>query len=173
MRFTSDYEYLAAIQNSSLKIVQFVIDCPIYANAFQSACCRFRTRHGPQTPGVKWPLYLYAHRPYVAPAWLRGGNAQTIYPYLLSRPLIPYRRERWELDDGDFIDIDWLDSQHDAPLVVIFHGLEGSSCSHYVLSIMSMLQETGLARGSGTLSGLFRNAQSVAARISCRRFGGN
>jgi uncharacterized protein len=81
--------------------------------------------------------------PYIAPAWLRGGNAQTIYPYLLSRPFIPYRRERWELDDGDFIDIDWLDSRHDAPLVVLFHGLEGSSCSHYVLSIMDMLQELG------------------------------
>ena len=48
--------------------------------------------------------------PYIAPSWLKGGNAQTIYPYLLSRPFIPYRRERWELDDGDFIDIDWLDN---------------------------------------------------------------
>ena len=82
-------------------------------------------------------------RPYIAPTWLRGGNAQTIYPYLLSRPVIPYRRERWELDDGDFIDIDWLDSHHDAPLVVLFHGLEGSSCSHYVLSVMGMLQDLG------------------------------
>lgn len=82
-------------------------------------------------------------RPYIAPAWLRGGNAQTVYPYLLARPFIPYRRERWELDDGDFIDIDWLDSHPGAPLVVLFHGLEGSSCSHYVLSIMGMLQELG------------------------------
>ncbi len=142
--FTSDCEYLAAIQNRSLKIIQFVIQsCPIYANAFQSACCRFRARHGPQTPGVKMASFPLCAGPYIAPAWLRGGNAQTIYPYLLSRPFIPYRRERWELDDGDFIDIDWLDSHHDAPLVVLFHGLEGSSCSHYVLSIMGMLQELG------------------------------
>ncbi|SEK98809.1 YheT family hydrolase [Nitrosovibrio tenuis] len=82
-------------------------------------------------------------KPYIAPAWLRGGNAQTIYPYLLSRPFIPFRRERWELDDGDFIDIDWLAGHHDAPLVVLFHGLEGSSSSHYVLSIMGMLQDLG------------------------------
>ncbi len=82
-------------------------------------------------------------RPYVAPAWLRGGHAQTIYPYLLSRPLIPYRRERWELDDGDFIDIDWMDNAPDAPMVVLFHGLEGSSCSHYVVSLMTMLRELG------------------------------
>lgn len=85
---------------------------------------------------------MYA-RPYIAPAWLRGGNAQTIYPYMLSRPFIPYRRERSELDDGDFIDIDWLDGHHDAPLVVLFHGLEGSSYSHYVLSIMGLLQDLG------------------------------
>lgn len=82
-------------------------------------------------------------RPYIAPPWLKGGHAQTIYPYLLARPAIPYRRERWELDDGDFIDIDWLDNHHDAPLVVLFHGLEGSSGSHYVLSMMSMLQDLG------------------------------
>ena len=81
--------------------------------------------------------------PYIAPSWLKGGNAQTIYPYLLSRPNIPYRRERWELDDGDFIDIDWLDNASNAPLVVLFHGLEGSSGSHYVLSMMSMLQDLG------------------------------
>ncbi len=82
-------------------------------------------------------------KPYIAPAWLRGGHAQTIYPYLLSRPVIAYRRERWELEDGDFIDIDWLDNPVDAPLVILFHGLEGGSCSHYILSIMTMLRRLG------------------------------
>ena len=92
---------------------------------------------------MKTPLPLLRARPYIAPAWLRGGNAQTIYPYLLSRPLIAYRRERCELEDGDFIDIDWLDNRQDAPLLVIFHGLEGGSCSHYVLSMITKLQELG------------------------------
>ena len=82
-------------------------------------------------------------RPYVAPMWLRGGHAQTIYPYFLARPSIPYRRERWELDDGDFIDIDWLEGARDAPLVVLFHGLEGSSNSHYVVSTMTLFREIG------------------------------
>lgn len=80
---------------------------------------------------------------YVAPVWLRGGHAQTIYPYLLRRSPIAYRRERWELEDGDFIDIDCLDNDTDAPLVVFFHGLEGSSYSHYVVSAMNLLQELG------------------------------
>lgn len=79
--------------------------------------------------------------PYRAPKWLLGGNAQTIYPYLLNRRLpVYYRRERWELEDGDFIDVDWLDGQPDKPLVVLLHGLEGGSRSHYALSIMRLLQ---------------------------------
>lgn len=78
---------------------------------------------------------------YRAPKWLPGGNAQTIYPYLLNRRLsVCYRRERWELEDGDFVDVDWLDGLSDKPLVVLLHGLEGGSRSHYALSIMRYLQ---------------------------------
>ncbi len=81
---------------------------------------------------------------YSAPIWLPGGNAQTIYPYLLkTKKLINYRRQRWELDDGDFIDIDWMDGKKEMPLVVFFHGLEGDSDSHYVLSMMSELKSLG------------------------------
>lgn len=87
------------------------------------------------------PLYT---EPYVAPKWLPGGNAQTIYPYFMRQtPLFAYRRVRWELDDGDFVDVDWLDGNTDAPLVVIFHGLEGGSSSHYILSIKRILQQYG------------------------------
>ena len=81
---------------------------------------------------------------YIAPNWLPGGNAQTIYPYLFKlKTLINYDRERWELDDGDFIDIDWMGGRENKPLVVFFHGLEGDSYSHYVLSMMSALKELG------------------------------
>ena len=81
---------------------------------------------------------------YTAPSWLPGGNAQTIYPYLFKpKKLISYRRERWELVDGDFIDIDWMDGADNKPLVIFFHGLEGDSYSHYVLSMMSALKKWG------------------------------
>lgn len=84
------------------------------------------------------------YKPYVAPSWLPGGNAQTIYPFLLRSLIIPaYQRERLELDDGDFIDIDWLDNPIDRPLVIMFHGLEGGSSSHYARSIMGLFQESG------------------------------
>jgi len=46
---------------------------------------------------------------------------------------LPYRRERWDTPDGDFVDVDWLETGGDGrkPLLVLFHGLEGSSRSHY------------------------------------------
>jgi predicted alpha/beta-fold hydrolase len=71
-----------------------------------------------------------------APRWLPGGNLQTIWPALFSSPAAqppaPYRRERWDTPDGDFIDLDFVDAPDPAaPLLVLFHGLEGSSASHY------------------------------------------
>ena len=42
-----------------------------------------------------------------------------------------YRRERWLASDADFVDVDWLDAPAGATLLVLFHGLEGSSRSHY------------------------------------------
>jgi predicted alpha/beta-fold hydrolase len=76
---------------------------------------------------------------YVAPRWLPGGNLQTIWAARFGRrvitPLPPYRRERWTAPDGDFIDVDFLEAQEKGagprPLLVLFHGLEGSSHSHY------------------------------------------
>ncbi|SFE21233.1 YheT family hydrolase [Nitrosomonas sp. Nm166] len=79
--------------------------------------------------------------PYAAPSWLPGGNMQTLYPYFYKPDqLFHYRRERWELDDGDFVDVDWTDGSTDSPLVVFFHGLEGGSSSHYILSITNRLK---------------------------------
>lgn len=74
---------------------------------------------------------------YRAPWWLPGGNAQTIWPAMMARrtrgPVPAYRRERWSTPDGDFVDLDFLDNDVSSrrPLIVLFHGLEGSSRSHY------------------------------------------
>ena len=75
---------------------------------------------------------------YRAPWWLPGGNAQTIYAAKFAKrysgPQPTWHRERWLTHDRDFIDVDWRvprDEAKDAPLLVLFHGLEGSSHSHY------------------------------------------
>lgn len=81
--------------------------------------------------------------PYFAPAWLPGGHAQTIWPLLIKGPLPPYRRERWTTPDDDFIDLDWITGESGAPCVVLFHGLEGSSRSHYARRLMHAVGRHG------------------------------
>jgi len=82
---------------------------------------------------------------YRAPGWLIGGNAQTIWPALFSRrhhgPPPAFRRARWSAPDGDFIDVDWLGEDGNAPLLVLFHGLEGSSQSHYAQAFAHWARE--------------------------------
>ena len=93
---------------------------------------------------------------YAAPRWLPGGHVQTIWPALLARRVagapIAYRRERWDTPDGDFIDVDWLDggdppspAAPPRPLLVLFHGLEGSSRSHYAEAFAGWARAQGVA----------------------------
>jgi predicted alpha/beta-fold hydrolase len=109
---------------------------------------------------------------YVAPRWLPGGNLQTIWPALYARrtmgPAPRYRRERWTAPDGDFIDVDWLQpastvattppqtaekangtkhgtaKRNERALLVLFHGLEGSSASHYAEAFAEFARESGM-----------------------------
>lgn len=81
---------------------------------------------------------------YAAPAWLPGGHLQTIYPAIgIARPRVLYRRERWDTPDGDFIDIDFVDGRPGQPFIVLFHGLEGSSDSHYARALMARVAALG------------------------------
>lgn len=94
---------------------------------------------------------------YQEPWWLPGGNLQTIFAaklakrYQSSAPV--WTRERWKTPDQDFVDVDWLnslnsqrsDGQADAqtPLIVLFHGLEGSSSSHYAQAFAEVANKCG------------------------------
>ena len=84
---------------------------------------------------------------YRPPRWLPGGHLQTLYPLLLKGHGPRYRRQRWETPDGDFLDADWTiaPAQPDAPVVVLFHGLEGSSGSHYARALMRAVAARGWA----------------------------
>jgi uncharacterized protein len=85
-----------------------------------------------------------------APAWLPGGQLQTIWPALYSQshetPKPKFTRERWASPDDDFVDIDF--STHtvkpDQPMLVLFHGLEGSSQSHYAQAFAQWAREQDL-----------------------------
>lgn len=86
---------------------------------------------------------------YRAPRWLPGGHVQTIWPALFAKRFdgaAPrFRRERWTTPDQDFVDVDFLDSKapDDAPLLALFHGLEGSSGSHYAQAFADWARSAG------------------------------
>jgi hypothetical protein len=80
--------------------------------------------------------------PYRAPRWIANPHLHTIYAALLAaKPAVPYRRERWETPDGDFVDTDHVDGPAGSPWVVLFHGLEGSSDSPYARTLMHRVRE--------------------------------
>ncbi len=98
-------------------------------------------------------------RGYRAPRWLVGPHAQTIWSALAApRERVAYRRERWLAPDGDFVDVDFAQpadatrngphgqgapERDDRPLLVVFHGLEGCSRSHYAVAAMAAALDRG------------------------------
>ncbi len=95
---------------------------------------------------------VFDHR---APWWLPGGQAQTLWAARASRQLdgapLAFTRERWDTPDGDFIDVDLLPAAPGAgvasgatPWLVLFHGLEGSSRSHYAQAFASVARDAGI-----------------------------
>lgn len=83
--------------------------------------------------------------PLNTPLWLRNGNIETIYAKTLQPPVPAYRRELLPDSTGcTTVAYDFIDSpHHNAPLVVLFHGLEGSSRSHYAAALMGEVQKRG------------------------------
>lgn len=77
------------------------------------------------------------------PWWLASAHLQTIYASLFRRgPRIALRRERIELDDGDFLDLDWTPGDG-GPVVLVLHGLEGSSRSPYAQGMLRAARAHG------------------------------
>ena len=85
---------------------------------------------------AKTLAHLNQH-PFKVAWWLRNRHAQTIWGALVRKKLghiaAPrLRRERWDTPDGDFLDLLFLDGDAHAPVVVLFHGMEGSPQSFYI-----------------------------------------
>jgi predicted alpha/beta-fold hydrolase len=101
------------------------------------------------------------------PVWYRNAHWQTILPTLFRRVDFAYqKRERIEMLDGDFLDID-LFQQGSSKLVLLLHGLESSTQQTYMRGMASALSAQGYDivalnfRGcSGTPNRLFRSYHS-------------
>ncbi len=103
---------------------------------------------------------------YRAPWWLRGAHLQTIVPALFARRAeVPYTRERWDTPDGDFIEVDRLvqesPPERTRPVLVVFHGLEGSAESRYVRGLMA----AAFARGWDGIAPHFRGCGASANHL--------
>jgi len=76
---------------------------------------------------------------------LTNPHLQTLLPtFLRARARIDYSHQTLELDDGDFLDLAWTEMSDDQrPIVLVFHGLEGSVESPYAKGLMSALKKQG------------------------------
>lgn len=100
---------------------------------------------------------LIAQSSYEPPARLWNGHLQTIIPSLFRKVTVPYVRERVETPDDDFLDLDWAYAQtlesgesgadaspstpRSRPLIILSHGLEGSSTSSYLAGMVRHLTQ--------------------------------
>ena len=76
--------------------------------------------------------------------WLSNPHLQTIVAAkLIKHPPIDSKSERLELDDGDFLDINWSEKSA-GPWVCLFHGLAGSIDSAYVKAAFHRLEADGM-----------------------------
>lgn len=76
---------------------------------------------------------------HYAPFYLRSGHWETIFPAIVRRVRgVNYQRERLELADGDFLDLDWIKNKNNR-LTILVHGLEGNTDRHYMKGMASYL----------------------------------
>jgi uncharacterized protein len=80
---------------------------------------------------------------------------------LFRRRRVPSRRERLPTRDGDFVDLDWIDGHAGSPLLLVLHGLEGSSRSHYVAGLFALAR----ARGWRSVALNFRSCSGELNRV--------
>ena len=83
--------------------------------------------------------------------WLPEGHTQTLWRKLTAKDTVLHRRERLELADGDFIDIDWCEGfsvngqqpEASSGIIVVIHGLGGCSSSPYIIALQNCLAGKG------------------------------
>ncbi len=105
---------------------------------------------------------LISKSTYRPPPWLPGGHLQTVHPVLFRKVKpVTDRKERLELDDGDFLDLEWAGTTGER-LAIISHGLEGCSRAKYVQGMATAL----LKRGWDVLAWSFRGCGCEPNRLA-------
>jgi predicted alpha/beta-fold hydrolase len=112
---------------------------------------------------------LSLNDPPVAPSpfrpawWLRNSHLQTIYPALFRKVSSPsdYRREHITTPDQDFIDVDFCGTGKQ-PLIILLHGLTGSSKSAYIQGLQSELLKQGFRSAALNFRGCSGQSNNTA-----------
>lgn len=83
-------------------------------------------------------------QPFKPAWWLNNRHSQTLWPTLCRRDIknIHLQRERLELPDGDFIDLEWSGNGN-GPVVLILPGFEGSINSPYAKGLLLSINQNG------------------------------
>ena len=99
--------------------------------------------------------------PYAPAWWIPGPHLRTLWGKFLRRHVaIPTRSVRWDTPDGDFLELVRLDARDASPRILILHGLEGGSRSHYARGLMA----EAARRGWGADLLIFRSCGSEINR---------
>jgi len=108
--------------------------------------------------------------PFQPAWWCRNAHLQTVWARILRYPTrVPLERARWELPDGDFLDVDELTAAGPAPRLIILHGLESSSRAPVVLGFLSLAHR----RGWGGVAVNFRGCSGAPNRLRRSYHGGD
>jgi len=95
--------------------------------------------------------------------WCRQRHLQTLYPTLFRTKIpLTLRNEQFELPDGDFIDLCWIEEKQTGPIIILLHGLEGSVDSPYINGLLKSIKD---ARWQGVLMH-FRGCSGRHNRLS-------
>src|SRR5690349_19879936 len=93
-------------------------------------------------------VFRHSSRDYRPAWWLPGPHSATLWGRFARRePLLPSTVERWEAPDGDFLDVirSRVALPPDAPRLLVLHGLEGGSHSHYAKAMFREAHSRGWA----------------------------
>lgn len=92
---------------------------------------------------------------------LKNADLQTVFPtFARLRTHIDMQRERLELDDGDFLDLEWVGSSN-GPIVIMLHGMAGSADSPYIKGLMQEI----IARNWRGVMMYYRGCSAEANRL--------
>lgn len=110
---------------------------------------------------------------YQPPVIFRNYHISTIYASVLRKVPAPEQtRERLELADGDFLDLDWSysTSGNSNKVLVVLHGLEGNAQRPYILGLALHFNKNGwdvaavnLRGCSGEINRLYRSYNAGAS----------